>query len=183
MPEKKLSEKDHRERLQELREKTHKQVDYHMRKAYVDESDFYHLVTGFFLELLERKYEPTYEELLSDLETLEHEFMRFSPEQREQARQLLAQLSHHSYRPGQVDQESAKQMLEQFRQVASALTGSSDGSIDQMLHHGFLHLDKGNQKAALAAYQKARKKYDELPAEQQARYHPQLSKLYAKLSA
>ena len=168
--------------MEELRKKTHRKVDYHLQKAYVDENDFYSLIKEFFLELLEKNYEPTYEELIRELYELKHDYLTFNHEQREQAVELLRALSEAEYTGDSFSQEEAKQLLEAFKELTTKMTTYSEHSIEQELHRGFAFLEQGNKSAAEKVYKRAREMYENLSSQQQAQYHADISELYNRLT-
>ena len=172
---------EHQKRLEDLRKKLHKKVAYYEQKPYVSSEEFYHLAKEFFLELLGKEYEPTYEEIINELELIDHEFLSFTKQQRETVEDLLLHLSEAHYSNSNLSDEESKDLLQAFKEVVSDLTTNTDHSIDHVLHRGLLQLQKKNYSLAREEYLRARAIYDDLSEQEQEQYYPQLQKLFSGL--
>lgn len=170
---------EHEKRLAQLREKLHKKVAYYEQKPYVSAEEFYHLTKEFFLELLEKEYEPTYEEVIEELEEVDHEFLSFSKHQREKVQELLRRLSQAHYSPDSFSDEESRDVLKAFKEVVGDLTANTDRSIDHVLHRGLLALERDEPDKARAEYARARSIFDDLSEHEQQQYYDQLQKLFA----
>lgn len=169
---------EHRKRLQDLRQNVHKKLAYYEQKPYVSNQEFYHLTKEFFLELLEKEYEPTYEELVQELEEIDHEFLSFTDKQRRQVKDLLLRLSHSHYSNHNLDEQESQQVLQAFKRLVSDLTSETQGGIDDALHSGILALNSGDTHKAREQYRRAREIYDGLSEQEQEQYYAQLAKLF-----
>lgn len=172
----------HQKRMDALREAVNQKIDYHLSKAVIEPADFYHLVTEFFFELMEKEYEPTYEEVLEEIESIEHDFLVFNETQREKANTLLQDLSRIEYSGQDVTQEEAKHILEEFRNLAHEFTRFEEESIDRELRSGMHAARRGDKNAAKQSYQKARDLYEKLGDSEQKRYFTDLQTLYEHIA-
>lgn len=169
---------DHQTRLNELREKLRKKVAYYQQKPYVSTEEFYHLAKEFFLELLGKEYEPTYEEIIDELEMIDHEFLSFTKKQRATVKQLLLKLSEAHYSNRNLSDEESREVLAAFNEVVHDLTTNTDHSIDHVLHRGLLQLKKGDSARAREEYLRARAIFEDLSEQEQQQYHQQLQELF-----
>lgn len=169
----------HQERLDELRTRVHKKVSYYQQKPYVSAEEFYHLAKEFFLELLEKEYHPTYEEIIEELELLDHEFLSFTKKQRANVRNLLLKLSEIHYSNTNLSQDESQQVLSAFKEVVNDLTTNTDHSIDHVLHRGLVHLRNKELEKASEEYLRARAIYEDLSEQEQEQYYGQLQKLFS----
>ncbi len=173
----------HEARLAALRERTHKKIDYHLQKPYVDVQEFYRLVREFFLDLLEKQYEPTYEEIIDELENIDHDFLAFSEEQRKDARELLGELSALEYSGKDVPQDALKDVLRRFRDLADELASYEEETIEHALQTGFAAAKGKDIEKARAAYRKAHKLFQKLGAPLQKQYLQELQELYKQVQS
>ena len=171
----------HHKRLSALRDKTQKRIDYHLKKPFVESEEFYHLITEFFLELLEKDYAATYEDILDELEKIEHEQLLFSREQRDRAGALLKVLSQLEYMHEEIPQEHAKKILDDFARLADDFTRLEEESIQRVLREGFHAVKRKDLKAAKQAYQKAHQMYERLGEHDKQLYFKDVQGLFAML--
>lgn len=173
---------EHQEHLNELRDKLHKKVKYYEQKPYVSAEEFYHLTREFFLELLGKEYEPTYEEIIDELEALDHEFLSFTKQQRATVQELLLGLSEAHYNNRRLSEQESQEVLSAFQEVVHDLTTNTDHSIDHVLHRGLIQLQKGDVSHAREEYLRARAIYEDLSEQEQTQYYAQLTKLFSGLN-
>ncbi len=181
MPDSKRSRREHEARLKELRKKISRKVEYHLQKAYIGHEDFYNLIREFFLELLEKNYEPTYEEIIREVEGLEHEYLTITAKQKREVKELLELLSAHEYQGIDLNKEQAHSILKKFHKLAKELTHVDDASIDYALREGLRAVENNDTKKALDWYQRARALYDTLSDDERKHYHKHLLTLFHKL--
>lgn len=172
----------HRQRMTALQQKVHRKIDFHLNKPYVEITEFYSLVREFFLELLAKDYEPTYEEILEELENIEHDYLAFPKEQRKKAQNLLSELSALEYGGRPVTQEDVKRVLSDFKSLASEFTAFEDETIEHALQQGMVALQKGNSSKGKEAYMRAHSLFQKLAPDARERYAPQLQELYKRVS-
>lgn len=175
-------EQEHQKRVSDLREKMHKKVEYYAQKPVVEPTQLYHLVREFFMSLIEKDYEPTYQEIISELEELDHEFLFFTKSQRENVKKLLLDLSKSHYSNGQLSGEQTKNILSELKQVIGDLTTNSQGGIDHLLHVGLSALAKNDVVQAKDMYIQARNQVSSLDPDHQEQYRPELEELYKGLT-
>lgn len=171
----------HKKQMQELQKQVHKKVAYYAQKPVVESSQLYHLVKEFFLGLLDKEYEPTYEELISELHELDHEFLFFSDHQRRRVADILQKLSEAHYSNAQFSEDQSKQLLTEIHEVVTDLTTHTDGSIDHVLQKGLRSLNKKDFDTVKQCYLEARGMVSKLDEQEQEKYRPELEELYNSL--
>lgn len=174
-------QEQHRKRIDDLRSRMHKKVEYYAQKPVVEPSQLYHLVKEFFLGLLEKDYEPTYEEIITELEELDHEFLFFTNHQRKAVRDLLTTLSQKHYSNEQLSEEQTNKLLGELKEVIGDLTTHTQGNIDHLLRSGLKAIANNNIEKAKKQYLEARALVEKMDESHKKQYLPELEELYSNL--
>ncbi|MFT4250349.1 MAG: hypothetical protein ACMXYD_03240 [Candidatus Woesearchaeota archaeon] len=176
------SHEEHKKRVSLLREDMHKKLAYYAQKPVLTPEQLYGLVKEFFLSLLEKEYEPTYEELVQELHELDHEFLFFTKQQREDVARILEKLSRMHYSNEEMTSEQSSEVLKELGVVISDLTTHTQGGVDRVLQQGLRAAAKKDFSQAKQLYLEAHRLINKMGDEQKKQYHPELSELYQLIS-
>ncbi len=175
-----LHKEDIKKRLQAMMAGVEKKVTYYNQKTFVDADHVYHVVRDFFLELHDKSYEATYEDLIRELES-SSAIVFLSDEVRDKCIAFLRDLSEAQYSGRGADAETYKEHLASFVELAREVTAPHDTSLDELIFEGLASVNREDHEAAKKKYRAARDKYEGLPEHEQHRYYEGLQRLYSSL--
>lgn len=175
-----LRKEDLKKHLQSMMAGVEKKVVYYSQKTFVDADHVYHVVRDFFLELHDKSYEATYEDLIRELNS-NSAIVFLSDELREKCVAFLQEISEAQYSGRGSDAETYKQYLLSFVDLAREITAPHDTSLDELIFEGLASIDRDDHQSARKKYRAAKDKYESLPEHEQHRYYESLSRLYSSL--
>ncbi len=170
-----------RKRLSALMASVEKKVTYYNQKSFLDADHVFAVVREFFLELHQKSYEATYEDLISELKQ-NSAIVFLSDEVRHECISFLEELSELQYSGRGANPETYKEYLSEFVALARKVTAPHDTSIDQLIFEGLASIEREDKDGAKKKYRAARDKYESLPEHEQERYYEGLQRLYSSLS-